>query len=130
MGRWAHAWGWTALWLLVLGRSTQAFPVGAAGAALLGLALVPGVYLPLVLMRRERSPDLSGSLSAPLTVLLGGVFVSFLVLGGASLFGYWDQRPRGATMHGVAAAVVGLHVLGALCIGAAEHWLWPRDQDD
>lgn len=129
MARWLHAWGWTALWLLLLGRASHAFPVGVAGAALLGLALVPGVYLPLRLAQREQAVDLSGELSAPLAVLVGGVFVSFLVLGGASLFGYWDQRPRGATMAGVAGAVLGLHLLGALCIAVAERWLWPSSDD-
>ena len=124
MPRWLHAWGWTALWIFIVGRAGNAFPIGVAGALVLGLVLAPGVYLPLVLARHEREPDMSGELSAPLAVAVGGVFISFLVLGGASLSGHWDQRPRGATLGGVAGAVVGLHLAAALCIGLAERWLW------
>jgi hypothetical protein len=130
MGRWAHAWAWTALWLLALGHATQAFPIGVAGALVKGLLLVPGVYLPIVLVRRETVVDLSGELSAPLAALVAGLFVTFLVLGFGSLFGYWDKRPRGATWGGVAGATLGLHLLAGACIVVAERFIWPEDGDD
>lgn len=130
MWRWMHAWFWTALWIYILGRSTHAFPVGPMGAVILGAVLVAGIYLPLVLMRREREPDLSGDLSPPIAVALGGLFISALALGATGLFGYWDQRPRGATLSGLAGAIVALHLLVPACIAAVEHWLWPRDEDE
>ena len=129
MLRWVHAWGWTALWLLLLGRIGQAFPVGLGSAAGMALLLTPGVYLPQVLAQREREPDLSGDLSAPLAVLLAGLFISFVLLGGFSLLGFWDKRPKGATVTGVAGAVLGLHLLAGLCIGLCERWL-PSSADE
>ena len=130
MKRWLQAWAWVALWLWVLGRATHAFPVGLPGAAVLGALLTPGIYLPLVLARREEAPDVSGELSAPLAVALAGLVFSLVVLGALSLLGHWDQRPRGASFAGVAAAVVGLHVAAALCTGLAERWWWGDPDDD
>ena len=129
MARWLHAWGWVALWLLLVGRGSHAFPIGLFSALATAVLLVPGIYLPLVLMRREDAPDLSGELSAPLAAALAGLVFSAVVLGTASLFGFWDQRPRGATLVGLVVAVIALHVLAAVCIGFAERWLWPEDDD-
>lgn len=129
MTRWLHAWGWVVLWLWIVGRSGHAFPIGLGSALVLAVLLVPGIYLPLVLMRREDTPDLSGELSAPLAVALGGLFFSSVVLGAVSLLGYWDQRPRGATLANLAVGIVGLHVLAAGSIALAEWRLWPQDDD-
>ena len=87
MLRWAHAWGWTALCLLLSGRIGQAFPVSLGSAAVMALLLTPGVYLPLLLAQHEREPDLSGDLLASLAVALVGLFISFVLLGGLSLLG-------------------------------------------
>ena len=123
MLRWLHAWGWTVLWLLIVGRSGHAFPVTLGSALVLGVLLLPGVYLPLRLALKERSADLSGELMAPLAMALAGVFVSFVVLGFLSVLGFWDQRPDHATSAGVAVAVVALHVFASISIFLGERWL-------
>lgn len=126
MLRAAHAWFWVAAWLYLLGRGTQAFPIGLVSAAVLGALLTPGIYGPLRLMERERSPDLSGDFSAPVAVAFAGLFISFAVLGFMSLMGFWDVRPAHATAFNVALAVVLLHGLAALCIALSEYWLLRR----
>ena len=123
MLRWLHAWGWTVLWLLIVGRSGHAFPVTLGSALVLGVLLLPGVYLPLRLALKERNADLSGELMAPLAMALAGVFVSFVVLGFLSVVGFWDQRPAHATSAGVAVAVVALHVFASISIFLGERWL-------
>jgi hypothetical protein len=131
MKRWLHAWAWVAVWLWLLGRATQAFPMGLPGAVVLGAVLTPGVYLPLVLLRREHGLDLSGELASPFAVALAGLVLSAVLLGGVSLLGHWDQRPRGAGIGGVVAVVLWLHVLASICIGVAERWLWgDEDEED
>lgn len=128
--RWLHAWAWVAFWVWAVGKASHAYPVNFANALGMGAILTPGVYLPWVLARRENEPELSGMLSAPLATALAGGFVSYLVLGSSSLLGYWDRRPRGATMGGVLAAVVVLHLVAAVCIALAEPRLLPEGDDD
>ena len=126
MLRLAHAWFWVAAWLYLLGRGTQAFPIGVLRAVVLGAVLTPGIYGPLRLLRRERRPDLSGDFSAPVATAVAGLFISFVVLGFMSLMGFWDVRPRHAATFNLALAVVLLHGLAGLCIALSEYWMLGR----
>ncbi|WP_298429790.1 hypothetical protein [Ottowia sp.] len=123
MLRWLHAWGWTVLWLLIVGRSGHAFPVTLGRALVLGVLLLPGVYLPLRLAIRKHRLDASELLFSSLPVGFAGMALSLMVLGFLSVVGFWDKRPPSATMVGLAVAVVMLHLLASASIFLTERWL-------
>ncbi|MGC4008416.1 MAG: hypothetical protein QM805_05135 [Pseudomonas sp.] len=124
MLRLAHAWFWVALWLYVLGRGTQAYPIGLFGAMGLAVLLLPGIQMPLALARqRRRGLDPSGRASGPLLWGLAGALASFLVLSGVNLLAYWHMRPLGASLLWLMAAVLLLHLLASFCITVSARWL-------
>lgn len=94
MTRWLHAWGWVVLWLWIVGRSGRAFPIGLGSALVLAVLLVPGICLPLVLMRREDAPDLSGELSAPLAGLAVGIVGLHVLAAGSIALAEWRLWPQ------------------------------------
>ena len=123
------AWALTALWLFVLGKMTHVAPVGVGGSLILGLILMPGIYLPIAALGAAEGDHktVSTVLLAPSAV--AGVAFSFLALGVVSFFGMWDGAKVDDSKISLIFTVFLLHALVIVSVKYLGK-LWVPSEDD
>ena len=130
--RLAHAWAWTAAWLLILTHWLLRLPMDVGFAGVVAVLFTPLVYLPwLAWQAGDRDADLAGKLllgAGSAWTLVGCGSMSFLLLAFFNFLGHWDKP--GPSAGAALFMAVALHGLGMLSIGLGERWLGLKGRSD